>query len=334
MSAVGPWDTPIEEPHGAGSHRWMSVLGVWGAAGAAVGSAVGGVLQVTQGMAGASSTWGTLGIGIGAAVGAAALVVERRAAEERPMLVDASGRASRPLHGLLFAGPVLAAIPALLVLGVVATVGIGHVAPAIAFGITALAVAWAGVRVWSTHRFTTALEAVERGDLGAARDRLQGLAGAWVATRSARSAARLNLGMMALQQGDGSEALRWYDQVGGRSASAWAYAGRALATLLLGDLDAAATALGEASASPGARQVQEQLDAVRVLLVWRTEGPEAAQLLGHRLMSPVATPLHRALLLALDVGVGPRTLDDEVHAMLDSGLGQAVPELAVVRARS
>ena len=222
MSAVGPWDTPIEEPHGAGSHRWMSVLGVWGAAGAAVGSAVGGVLQVTQGMAGASSTWGTLGIGIGAAVGAAALVVERRAAEERPMLVDASGRASRPLHGLLFAGPVLAAIPALLVLGVVATVGIGHVAPAIAFGITALAVAWAGVRVWSTHRFTTALEAVERGDLGAARDRLQGLAGAWVATRSARSAARLNLGMMALQQGDGSEALRWYDQVGGRSASAWA----------------------------------------------------------------------------------------------------------------
>jgi len=334
VSAVGPWDTPLEEASGAASHRWLAALGAWGMAGASVGSAVGGVLQITQAAAGASSTGGTIGMLAGGVLGGVALVVERRAAEERPVLVDASGRGSRPLHGLLFAGPVVAAIPALLVLGVVATVGIGHIAPAVAFSITALAVAWAGLRVWSTHRFTTALEAVERGDLGVARERLASLARAWVATRSARTAARLNLGMMALQQGDATEALRWYDQVAGRSASAWVDTGRALALLLAGELDAAAEALGRASASAGARQVQEQLDAVRVLLVWRSEGSEAARQLGQRLMSPVATPLHRGLMLALD----PRdrrsdSVDDELAALLHSGLGQALPELEAVRVR-
>ena len=329
MSAVGPWDTPLEEPASAASHRWLSVLGAWGAAGASCGSAVGGLLQMTQGMAGASSTFGAAGIGLGALVGAAALVVERRRAEARPLLVDARGQASRPLHGLLFAGPVVVAIPSLLVLGLVATVSLGHAAPAVAFGFTAFAVAWAGLRVWSTHRFTVALEAVELGDLPQARERLAGLARAWVATRSARAAARLNLGMMALQQGEGREALRWYDEVG--AASAWAQAGRALACLLVDDLDAAADALGAASASPGARQVQEQLDAVRVLLVWRSDGPETAQLLARRLASPVATPLHRALLLALDPPPRPRSLDEEVVALLHSGLGRALPELASVR---
>ena len=305
------------------------MLGSWGLAGASVGSAVGGVLQVTQGMAGASSWAGTLGIGGGALLGAVALVIERRQAEQRPLLLDARGRGARPLHGVLFAIPVLAAIPALLVLGVVATIGMGHIAPFAAFGVTAGAVAWAGVRVWSTHRFTSALEDLERGDVEQARERLAALATSLTASRSARTAARLNLGMMALQEGQGADALLWYDAIGSGGAMAWALAGRALALLLVDRADAAATALSEAVASPAARQVQEQLDAVRVLLVWRTEGAEAAKVVGERLASPAATPLHRALLAALRAEEGSR--DDEVMALLASGLGRAVPELATLR---
>lgn len=326
MNAAGPWDTPTEDPSG-GSHRWLTVLGSWGMAGAAVGTSVGGVLQATRGVAGAAATWGTAGIALGALVGAAALVVERRAAEQRPLLLDAHGRLGRPLHGALFAVPVLVSLPALGLLGLVAALATGSVVPLVGFLLTAVVVAWAGLRVWSSHRFTRALEAVEEGDLGAARDRLVQLAERWPVSRSARVAARLNLAMMDLSEGHASSALAWLE--GLRGAEAWASAGRALALVLLGRHDEAGEALAIGLNSPGARQVQGELDAVRVLLVWRTEGADAARALGHSLGGPAASPLHRALNAALGTYEG--SYDDEVGALLASGLGERLPELAALR---
>lgn len=324
MSAVGPWDTPVDDGQ-TSSHRWLAVLGSWGMAGASAGSAVGGVMQAVQGVEGASSAFGTAGIAVGAGLGALALIAERKASEARPVLMDARGQPSRPLHGALFAVPVGVALPSLLVLGLVASLSLGSLVPLAAFGATAFAVAWAGLRVWSTHRFTTALEAVEEGDHALAHDRLASLADSWVASRSARGAARLNLGMIALQDGRGADALAWIEGMSG-TPPAWAHAGRALALLLQQRPEEAEAALGAGLASDGARLVQEQLDAVRVLLIWRTEGPEAARLLGERLGGPAATPLHRAMLAALRPE--PGSLDDEVQALVASGLGRALPELA------
>jgi hypothetical protein len=313
----------VDDDQGA-SHRWLVVLGTWGMAGAAAGSAIGGLLQGLQGVEGAAAAVGSAGIGVGALLGAVALVTERKGAESRPLLVDARGHGSRPLHGWLFAVPVAVVIPSLWVLGVVATLAVGSFVPLLAFGSTSLVVAWAGLRVWSSHRFTIALEAAEQGDPLLARERLAQLADSWWCSRSARTAARLNLGMMALQAGDAVEALRWLQQVGPEGA-AWAGPSRALAWLIEGEPERAQEALAEGMASAGARQVQEQLDAVRVLLVWRTEGPEAARALGERLAGPSATPLHRALLAALRPEAG--SLDDEVQALLGSRLAQRLPEL-------
>ena len=63
-------------------------------------------------------------------------------------------------------------------------------------------------------------------------------------------------------------------------------------------------------------------DALRVLFVWRTEGASAARKVGHQLAGPTATPLHRALLVAL--GDSHWEGDREVEALVHSGLGTEV----------
>jgi hypothetical protein len=331
MEDVNPWHSndEVEPVPWIATTQWAAVVLTWSAAGACGGTALGGLLQLIGQLDGGALLGGVSSLAGMGALGALALVAERRASERRPALIDARGRPSRPLHGALFAVPVMMAAPALLLMAMVGSVGLGGPGPAVAFVVSSAAVSWAGVRVWSTHRYTSALESLEGGAPDDARERLVALARSWLVTRSARTAARLNLGMMALHDGAGDEALDWYTGLRGGSTGAWAHAGRALALFMLNRTPEAGEELAEASGSPGARNLQEQLDALRVLFVWRTEGAAAARAVGLQLLSPTATPLHRALLVAL----GDRHWRDdaEVEALVHSGLGMALPELASVR---
>ena len=155
-----------------------------------------------------------------------------------------------------------------------------------------------------------------RGDAERARGLLQALAGHPLATRRTRRSASENLGAMALNQGDAAGAVHWYERAGNR-APVWA--GLALARLIQGRTDLADGLMRQALQARGARSVQRELDAVRVLLVWRQDGADAARELADRMDRPGAGPLFLALRAAargepLDGGVPP-------------GLVAVVPEL-------
>lgn len=327
-----PFEPPIAERDPV-VFVWGIVLLAWGASGAAVGTAAGVTLQLTQGLDQAAPAAGVGGMVLGALSGAGAMLLERAKAERRPELTDMRGGRSRPLHGILLGVPVLAAIPALLWLVVIASIGLGNLVPAVTFGMLALGVAWGGLRVWSNHHLARALESLEEGRTGEARIALQRLAERLVASRGAKTAARLNLAMLALNDGDGPSALLWATAPPRSGAFAWAAVARALGHLLCGDPpDEAEVWLTKAMTGPGARAVQPEADAVRVLLVWRRDGEAAARQVGEELLGPGATGLHRALLAALrdragDAAGAAALRTEEVEGLLLGGLGRAIPEL-------
>jgi hypothetical protein len=187
------------------------------------------------------------------------------------------------------------------------------------------------VRVWARHQLNRALERLERGDAEGAVPALHALAASPWSGRSVRAAARVNLAMLALNAGDGDDALRWAEGVSGGTAAAWAWTARALAHLLRADDPALADrALAEAARSPGGRAVQPEADAVRVLVVWRTEGADAARRLAESLLGPGATALHRGLLAALRESAGTPAGDlraPDVEQLRRSGMGRAIREL-------
>lgn len=327
---MNAFEAPDEE-HEPESWGWVAVVVAWALAGATVGTAVGATLQVGGWLANGAP------IGLGSAafagiVGAGALVLERSRADRRPELVDTRGQRSRPLHGALLAVPVLAALPALAWLVVVVSLGWSSPVPALVFSMLGVGVAWGGQRVWSSHRLTRALEHLELGQRDRAVRELEALAGSWVASRGVRTAARLNLALLALAEGDGDAAVDWAEVPSPRSgAYAWAAVTRALGHLLRGDApDEAEDWLHKAVSGPGARAVQPEADAVRVLLVWRREGPQAARQVAEELWSPGSTTLHRAMLMVLRRDAGTPADDlrtDEVDGLLHGGLGRAIPEL-------
>lgn len=334
MSPPPPFEPPSGAPAQiearASTTRWGTVVGTWGLSGAVVGTSVGVTLQLT-GAQGAAIAAGGCGLVLGAMLGIGALLWDRSV--ERPALVDGRGATSRPLHGAVLGIPILLALPALLILVVVATVALGSVLPALTFGATALGVALAGQRVWSSHRLARALEALETGRSAEARHTLEILAERWWVSARARKTARLDLAMLALQEGQATEALGWLEGLEGGVAGAWASVGRALAHLLLDHPHERAEAhLKLALTGPGARAIQAQADAVRVLVVWRGRGADEAHRLAERLHGPGATPLHEALLAALRArsgdAFGAQALSTEpVRALVASGLGQAIAEL-------
>jgi hypothetical protein len=327
---MNAFEAPAEEQDHEG-WGWVNVLVAWGLAGAAVGTAIGATLQLS----GAAANGASVGLGsalVGAVCGGGALAVERSRADRRPELVDTRGQRSRPLHGLLLGIPVLVALPALGWLVVVVSVGWSSWVPAVVFGMLGLGVAWGGQRVWSSHRLTRALEALELGQRDAAVRELESLAKSRLASRGVRVASRLNLALLALAEGDGHAAVDWAEVPSPTSgAYAWAAVTRALGHLLRGDAPEEAEGwLQKAVSGPGARAVQAEADAVRVLIVWRQSGAEEARRLAEQLWSPGATTLHRAMLLVLRQASGDPVEElrsEEVEGLLRGALGKAIPEL-------
>ncbi len=315
------------------TRRWALVVGAWGLATTTVGTAVGATLQVL-GTPDAAARLGILGLVAGLGVGGIALLLEREQASGRPELVDSRGFGDRPLHGAVLGLPILVALPALLWLVVIASVARGSVLVGILFGVGALGLAFAGLRVLARHRLARALEGLEGRREGGATDELELLARSPLSPGRIRRTARLSVGLARLQQGRGLEALAWFESLDDGEAGAWASTGRAMASLLLGQDPCIAEAhLAEAFASPHAGEVRAQADAVRILVVWRRDGPGDARTLAESLRSARATPLHLALLAQLRAMDGDRdgaeALDSEsVRDLVSSALGRAIPELS------
>ncbi|MCB9668493.1 MAG: hypothetical protein H6736_02845 [Alphaproteobacteria bacterium] len=308
------------------------VLLAWMISGAVLGVAAGLTAQLTG--QGTSQVLPALCLAGMTTLGLVAWTIDRRLAEARPAVLDARGHLGRPPHALVYAIPLLAAAPALLVLVVVGSVGMKSFLPALVFGVGGFGLGWAARRLVSSHRLTEALQALEAGEVAVARERLEALESGWISTRRGRTTARLNLGMLALGEGDLERAGRWYLTVDDALGQTFARAGLALVRVLEDRLDEAERVLHEALASPGSSGVQGQLDAVRLLLTLRQEGPEAAAELGVSLEEPHSGELFRGLLALALLRAGrpqdaARVADPALLAVLDdSGWRAVIPEIA------
>lgn len=314
------------------TRRWALVMGSWGLSATAVGTTAGATLQLL-GSPNAAARLGILGLFAGLGIGVIALLLERDQASRRPALVTGGGASDRPLHGALLGLPIALALPALLWMVVVASVAMGSALIGAFFGLGALGLAFAGLRVLAQHRLARALEALEEGRTPRSTDALEVLAKSPISPRHVRTTAQLSVAMSRLQEGRGLEALGWLESIEVGSAAAWAATGRAMASLLLAqDPSDAESHLAAAFDSEHVNDVRAQADAVRVLIVWRRDGPRAARTLAESLRSASATPLHLALLARLRALDGDHEGEDElsseaVATMVDSGLGRAIPEL-------
>lgn len=336
-----PFDPPSDvvemEQARASMFRTALVMGTWALCCAAVGTAA-GVTRLSMGLAASATLLGAAGLVLGALVGAVVYVLERRAATGRPEVIGANGVAERPLHGAALVVPLLGAgAPGLLWLAGLSSTVLDRPEAAVLFVVGGVCAAWVAHRVWAQHMLARGLEAYQTGDGIRA---LAAVADARWSPPSIRNGARVNLAMVALQDGRGEDALRWLDGTGRGPAAAWSAVGRALAWLLVaGHTEEADAALREALRLPGRPAVEAEVDAVRVLLVWRQEGAAVARELAQQLDGPGASALHRALLAAsLHVtgdssGAERASRHPAVQSLLASGLGRSIGELDPLRAR-
>lgn len=326
---------PSEEPDPTSAPPTGTLLGVltaWLTSGALLGLAAG----LTAQLIGSPLATGLPAVFVAASAvgGLAAWAVERRWSRERPAILDSHGRLQRPPHALLYAVPLLAAVPAMATLVLVATVAMDSILPAVLFGVGGFGLGWACRRLFSTHKITAALEALELGDAPAAIAQLEALENGWVSTHRGRTLARLNLGMLALTSGDLERAARFYTQVTDPVAVPMAHAGMALVRTLQDRLDDAEQLVLEALNGPGSEGVQGQLDAVRLLLTLRKEGSASARSLGETLHTLEAGELFRGLFALSLLREGAvdtaRTIADDhlLVALEESGWRQVVPEIA------
>jgi len=319
---------PPSEPEGS-ERGSTGVIGIWALAGATAGTSLGVTLQLTGRHETGASTFGIAGMAGFALLGALAFAWERRRSEARPLVLDGRGRSRRPIHGVLYAAPIGLAMPAVLWLMVVGSVGTNSLAPALAFGVAALGMAWAALRVLSTHRLTRALEDLEDGRLELATSALRALQASVFVRGSTRTVARLNLGTLALQQGRLEDAADWLMGIQAGQAGAHARVGLALVRVLQGQTEMARGLLAQAMSGRAARAVQDQADAVRILVVLEEEGLSAALEFGERVLGPRSSGLHVALVGALRSE--PDGMPDSLlsqpgaAAILSSGLAERVP---------
>ncbi|MEZ4317831.1 MAG: hypothetical protein R3F61_10015 [Myxococcota bacterium] len=311
-----------------------TVVLAWMLSGATIGLAIGLTAQLTGVDPRLTNPVGIGTIALMTAAGVVAIQVERSLAKSRPTVLSAVGQRERPLHAALFAIPLALATPAVLALIVVGSVAMDSLAPALFFGMGGFTLGWAARRVASSHGLTAALEALEVGDTAEAQRLLEGLEAGWLTTRNSRTAARLNLGMLALSAGDLDRASRYYRDVHGGPAETFARAGLALVYTLQDRLDEAEAAVLDAMGGSALHAVQGQIDTVRLLLVMRREDDTAARTFGEQVLAADAGELFLGLLALLRLRTGDepgaRDLCDATTrgALEESGWRTVIPEIA------
>jgi hypothetical protein len=292
-----PSDDGDEIRRGPGA---LPVVLAWMLAGVLVGTAIGLTVEAFSGWKGVIGAL-AVGMGLSAAVmGQVAFWSERHQAEKtRPLVADAKGGMSRPVHGGLWALPIGVSFPALLWLGFVGVASTGNVVVGLIFLGAALSLGVVARKVGSDHAVALGHGLLAEGREGEGLQRLKTVEKAWWTTQGARNAAQHTLGILSLQTGDLEGAAGWFSRVGrGRLVGAFATVGLALVRVLqdrLADAEGELLALREGGS---AHRVQSQVDEVRLLLVLRREGAPAARELGERLLGPQAGHLFLGVLAA------------------------------------
>lgn len=316
------------------------VLVAWLLTGGLTGGTVGISLQNMAGIPDAAVAGCMAGCFVFTLTGWSAITIERRHARARPALLDASGQRRRPLHVWVWALPALLAVPSLLWMVILGTVLSRSPFPAIAFAMTTVALLWGLGRLFSHHRLTHALESLELGEITYAKHVLERLQAYPFTTRTARSAARLNLGLLCAREGALGDAAYWYNQIGpGTSTSAFAEVGLGLIRVLEGDYGAAERHLVAATHSRGGRVIQAQSDSVRLLLVLRRDGAEAARTLGEQLIEPDSGSVFVGVLAFVRHECGDPVAAYELlngasaQAILETGMTGVITELQQVLTR-
>ena len=304
------------------------VVGIWAFAGASIGTATGATLEVLGMVSGVASI-GILTGGLSGFVGFFAFLLERRLSHQRPAVADSRGRMRRPMRGWIYGMPLFFLVAGLMVLVVIGSVRSASVIPGLLFLVAAVGLMWFGRPLLSSSRLTQALQAAESGDPESAVHQLEDLHKAWWATRSGRNHARLNLGFFALQRGALDEAASWYLLATTGASAGFSASGLALIRVLQGKFAEAESCLASAAGSRAGKALQGEIDGVRLLLILRKDGPEAARELGDRLTGPGMGSLFLGILAAAhrqtgDLEGATRVLD----GVPPSPLANIVAELA------
>ena len=326
---------PPREQHNEDSSQLVLVIASWMLAGATAGTSLGATLQlfgVLKGMVVAIA----MGTAVVAAItGAVGFRWERaHSLASRPAIIDGRGRLARPLNVWLLGTPILIAIPSLMWLALVGSLSTESLFTGFAFLMAAMALAWAARKLVSAHFLARGIEALELGDAQEASSRLETLQSHWWATKAARTASWMNLGVLSVQRGDLPSALYWYERIdSGETTTAFATVGRALVKVLQNEFEEGEQLLLQAMTGTASRIVQTQADEVRLLLVLRRDGAEEARQLGERLLGPGAGSLFLGVLAAARARggdtLGARTLLDggAEESLRATGLSKVVPEL-------
>lgn len=309
----------------------------WAMGGTALGAAVGAWLQI----------FGQLHTLVGPAFGGGisffflGLIshrAERHWAMSRKQMLDGRGRLVRPMAAWLMMLPMTLGALGFLGLVVVAALRSGSTSPLLVFVIAAIGFIGVSRPVLGGRSLRRAVEALDAGRVGEAKRRLMQIEAAVWWTRSVRSMAALNLGLMSVSAGDFEEAGQWYARAAEGKARALAWTGLSLVRALQLRFGEAEDLLHRASATGEGRHAQAEIDGVRLLIVLRRDGAEDARQLGERIWGTAPGGLFLALLAtarhnAGDVE-GARELvlsEPAARETLDGAFGTVIPELHALR---
>ena len=328
MTASSEPFAPPAEQDPAEAANLSSVLAAWAMAGAVVGTSVGTTMQLVGQVEGSAAV-GLSGAGAGAVFGFLAWLIDRQAAASRPSVVDGKGRLTKPASVALMAVPMGAAAIGLAGLVVVASVSAGSLVYGGAFAFVLLGLGWFTRPLVTSHRVGQAVQLAEGGDTDLARRLFLKIVDGWWITGSGRAQAQLNLGLLALRDGDLEMAARWYE-LPARShkgkVGAFACSGLALVRTLQGRWSEAEAFLHKAQ-TRGRGALQPEVDGVRLLMVLRRDGAIEAREMGERLLALNSGSVFCA---ALAISREQTGHPDEARDLLEGGIGAGLRASGIV----